>query len=100
VRAGDWIGTWTVYLDKNTNGAAQIEAQVYKINGATGAVTGVGGGDTNTANAPNFITLTETIDEIVDAGYQYLLVVTPSGSVTTAPDIVYHASVGIYRQSP
>lgn len=98
VKENDVINGWAIWVDKNTNGAANITGRIYKTNGTTGTETAMGAGNSNTANNPNFIVLVESaLSLTVTDEEQYYLVFTPSGSVTGAADVVYHAAFSFTR---
>jgi hypothetical protein len=94
----DRITGYAVWIDKNTNGSATIAARLFRTDGTAGTETALGAGSSSSANAPNFITLVEnglTID--LDEDNQYYLMFTPSGSVTTAADLLYHVTIAYTR---
>mgnify|MGYP001616452394 CR=1 FL=1 len=65
---------------------------------ADGVETARGTGVSNNDDGPDFIVLNEgSINYTMQEDQQPYLVFTPSGSVTTAADVLYHAVVNIDR---
>lgn len=98
LKNGDRIVAYGVFLDKNTSNANTVTARLFMTDGETGTESALGAGNSNSANAPNFITLGESGLSIdVDENFQYYLVFTPGGGVTPANDVVFHAIVSYSR---
>lgn len=100
LKVGDTVTNWALYIDKHTNASATITAQLYRHRDTLGSEAAVGTAGTSAANAPGKITLSPNSGAFTDnvgTGYQYYLVITPSGSVTPAADVTYHADVTVTR---
>lgn len=96
---GARITSYAVWLEKNTNGSATVTARIYATRTSTlGTESAQGSGNSSSLNAPGFIQLTETGLSIdITAGFEYYVVLTPSGSVTSSADVLYSAEVSYTR---
>lgn len=101
-RVGDTITGYTVRCRKLTNNTNTIAARIFNISGTTGIENGgagLGAGSSSAANAPGYITLSETgltagLAANTDCIY---LVFTPGGGITPAPDEVLFITVNVTR---
>lgn len=101
IEVGCTITGYTIYCRKRTNGSATIAARLWVTTGTNGIEGGggaMGAGSSSSANAPGYITLSESgLTAAPAAAEQMYLVFTPSGSITTAADELFHAVVTYKR---
>jgi hypothetical protein len=101
---GARITSYTVYLDKGTNGSSTLSSRLYMTKAFSltiGTETALGSGSTNSINAPGATVLQETglaID--VAAGFEYYLKITPSGNVTSPGDDTLYLVEVAYQNAP
>lgn len=96
LKVDDTVVAYTLYVDKQTNGAANIASRIYSYDGTGGGESALAAGDSRTDNAPGLVVLEETgIEVTIEAGKQYNLVFTPSGSITSNPDVTLHLEVQV-----
>lgn len=96
------IASYAIYCRKRTNGSATIASRLWYTTGSNGIETAGSAGASNNANAPGYVTLAENTLLVAPAiaSEQFYLVFTPSGSVTTNPDELFHAVVRYTRPAP
>lgn len=92
VDVGRVIDGWSLYVQKNSNAASTLLAQLVKID-STGTVSGVGAQQSNSANAPGNVVMTVAsgLAETVVAGVSYWIKFTPNNG--TAGDKTFTGSV-------
>lgn len=93
---------WRVYVQKNTSGTAEIEAQVHTQASNSLVPAGVGDTASNSANAPGMVTIAPAAAQAIDINplNQYWLKITPSGSVAPAADRMLHVEIDYTRPAP
>ncbi len=78
--AGDRITGWKAYIQKTSNATGTITARLRKLDPATGTVTTVGSDQTNSANAPGFVSLSLTgLTETAAPGASYFVQLIANG---------------------
>jgi len=95
IEAGVTITGWTLFVNKTTNGANLITAQLNKVKGSTGAISVIGLIQTNTANNPGFITMGQ-------AGLSYVAIVGEAYQISfigggAAGDVLFEVEVNYTR---
>jgi len=101
LRVGDAVNGWTLYLKKATDNTNTIRARLAAFVASSNSFLDLGaiGGQTNSANAPGYITLGESgagAIFTVTAGTEYFLHVGMSAGTGTT-DLVYHLEVSYQR---
>lgn len=81
VRVGEAIGAWKVYAQKVTGNLTTIHAQLFELDLATVARTGLGVEQTNSSSAPGYISFTHNAGHVALAGKRYYVRVKQSGTV-------------------
>lgn len=97
-RVGDRITGYTLYVRKRTDNTNTIASRIFYTTSSNGIETGGSAGTSSAANAPGYVTLTEstTLDHTA-ADIQFYLVFTPGGGVTPNADEVFHVSLNLTR---
>lgn len=96
IEAGMQIEQWTVYCRKTTAATNTINAELYKVD-STATKTQIGATQSNSANNPGNITLSQSgLTQSATVGEQYYLVLFKSATLS-AGDIGFHAEVKYTR---
>lgn len=94
---GYTITSWSIFLKKTSSGTQTHTGRLYRTH-SDGTEAAILVGDTNNQNAPGDTFLSENGVHVIEASYQYYLVLTPAAG--GAGDIARHARVSYTYPRP